>query len=151
SKPLVTAIGQMSVQLVIGTEGPLAQERSYEPVKGSYCRGEKELEKLKLHAVEVGGQALVPVQVWDGLGVPCRLGGFVWDDAEGELILKRLADTAWVDWSSVVQVTGAWDLGFEAPATEHATVVTWFGQRVIIDGPRNPDHLSDLSRIFGAD
>lgn len=134
SSPLVISIGQSSINKMIGIERGVSQEAAYAAKKSSWVPGNEDKRRV-LVSYEVGGQALIPTLIWDALRIPCGLISEVYSDDFGRRILHRLQDAEWVDFTGVKQnqLPKGVNFGWQTPATENATVATWFGVRTLLD------------------
>lgn len=156
SYPRIVAVGQASVNRVIGLEDAVSQERAYSPSARTAASWAPDATSTKiLTNVEVGGQALVPCLIWDALRIPSALVAKLYADEHGQRVLARLQKTNWLDfeWTARNQVVRSvsdpelGNLDGSVPGTDNATVVTWFGLRTIID---SKVHLEQHLR-FSAD
>jgi sugar/nucleoside kinase (ribokinase family) len=141
--PRILAVGQAAWSRVLGFEEALAQERAYSPTKAQALPWAPDGSPRPLITEDPGGQALVPVLVWDALRIPSALVSRIYTDEAGGKILAYLGSTNWVDyeWVSLNQrltrPKALADVPAEVSATEHSTVATWFGLRTILDSPRD--------------
>ena len=108
--PRIIAVGQTSVNRVVGLEHGVTEEAAYSPREGTWqpvnvITSAKSVPSrvgiAPLATVEVGGQAMVPTLVWDALRIPCALASNVADDEFGEQVLNRLKLTEWIDFHAV--------------------------------------------------
>lgn len=130
--PLVVSIGQSSINKMIGLKRGVAQEGAYGAMESMWTPSQKDKKRI-LVSYEVGGQALIPALIWDALGIPCGLVSQVYSDEFGRAILHQLQRADWIDFSGVKQLPKGEAFGWQTPATENATVATWFGVRTILD------------------
>jgi hypothetical protein len=160
--PLVVSVGQVSYNRVIGLEDALAQESAYAPnrvrratEKFSWAPDGLDEKPFVLTAAEIGGQSTVPALVLDAMGVPTALVAPLFADDIGDAIVRRLGETGFLDYHWVLssQTSARPEiLGPDVPATENATVVTWFGLRTIVDSYRNLDpQIPTSTEIEGSD
>lgn len=154
-QPLILAMGQVSMNRVIGVEHSPSQERAYSPAFASrFPKEEQELQahpQLKPPALvvqrEIGGQATVPCVLWDKLGLPSGLIGVIRDDDTADEIIRCLARSEFLEFDTLVQIPISREREQEA-ATESATVLTWFGLRSIFEGPRS---IKEAYKLIAAD
>lgn len=159
SHPSAFAIGQASVNRVIGIKEPPTQEQAF----GAYPRatltpGDRKKNEGELHTpLEVGGQSVVPCIVWDALGMPCLIVAGVGDDALGDFALAELSSrTEFLDFDQLHQLVS--DNPKRPTRTDHLTAVTWAGLRSIFENHRKILDVSyrgkkqpfDVSRILAA-
>jgi hypothetical protein len=159
--PLVVSIGQISLNRVIGLEDALAQESAYAPnrirrSKEEFSWGPDGLGGEHVLSVsELGGQSTVPALVWDALAIPTALAARLHADEIGDAIVSRLGETRFLDYHWVLGSQGdprPENLAKGVPATENATIVTWFGLRTIVDSYRNFDApMPTTSKVEGFD
>jgi hypothetical protein len=152
-QPLALALGQTSINRVLGIMEPPTQEQAF----GAYARAtlwpdnalqkkdDKRIGELYVEQ-ELGGQSVVPCLLWDAFGMPSMIVSGIGDDTKGDFALSEFKRTKHVDFDQVLIPEPP-----QSRRTDHLTVVTWAGLRSIFENNRRIRDVSYESHPFDKD